>query len=803
MNIISKIIKASLFTSTLAVACLSQYALAADYYVNNDGSDNFDGLSPEQAFQTLDEINSLELQPGDNVYLAAGQTFLGNIKLSNVSGTVELPITISNYGDLSERAIIDAAGELAGIELLNTRHVYLSNLEIVADGGAQQNYRGWSKSPMRLGILIDVNSMDNSKPFGYVTMDNLYIHDIYYEEFGYAGRGSDVNTPNGTQAYGWGVRLYNNNNGTTELSNITMKNSEIADVAHTAFKVTSNSNRDVNQRRWGNVYDVELSNNYFHDIGGPGIQFGGTNSGYVGHNKVHRTGSGDDSRKWSRGSGMWPWGSKNLLIEHNEFTDAQGPADSAGFHIDFNCSNIVVQYNLSKNNAGGFIEILGNNENNSYRYNISINDGYRKKGVDGASHDGKTLWLSGYVGKNNPQIAPKNNYIYNNTIFVNAEQLAQFAVHNETDGLLVANNIFAIEGSSKHIDQAIYQLIDGENPTQDILVSNNVFLSADNWPATLLAQSTNALIGDPQFANKGGYTVADYIPENVTLIANKGIQINAFVDDAIGLVPGFILEKDVLGNAINDNQHIGAISPFDTVSPQAEFSSIVSGTTFEDVVTVTLAFNEDIQDLALANLKVTNGTVSNLNKMTAQQWQFDLMPLTFGDVLVELNSEQVFDLADNAANSASFNIVFEQPQDHNDTKAPVLSMSGPSVTTISNATFNLTLDFDEVIIGFVFSDLVVTNATLSNFTKVTNQQWTVEVTAASNGDVTIQLPENSTHDSAGNGNVEALYSVTYKQNSAIAKPESSAGSGGAILYLLILLVMPLLNKLIKVKLCKY
>ena len=63
---------------------------------------------------------------------------------------------------------------------------------------------------------------------------------------------------------------------------------------------------------------------------------------------------------------------------------ANGPADSAGCHIDFNCDNVIVQYNLSVSNAGGFIEILGNNYNCSYRYNVSVNDGHRIKGKNNA-----------------------------------------------------------------------------------------------------------------------------------------------------------------------------------------------------------------------------------------------------------------------------------------------------------------------------------------------------------------------------------------------------------------------------------
>ena len=119
------------------------------------------------------------------------------------------------------------------------------------------------------------------------------------------------------------------------------------------------------------------------------MQFSGVTDGHIHHNKIDHSGSTADSRNWGRGSGLWTWSCSNIVIEHNRFENANGPGDSAGVHIDYNCNDVVIQYNLSANNAGGFCEILGNNYNCAYRYNISINDGYRVKGVNGAFQEGK------------------------------------------------------------------------------------------------------------------------------------------------------------------------------------------------------------------------------------------------------------------------------------------------------------------------------------------------------------------------------------------------------------------------------
>ena len=76
-----------------------------------------------------------------------------------------------------------------------------------------------------------------------------------------------------------------------------------------------------------------------------------------------------------------------------------------------------------------------------YRYNISINDGHRIKGVDGAFQEGKIFWLSGYQGNKEPK-GPVNSYFYNNTIYSDASIEAKFALDNTSNGIVIANNIF-------------------------------------------------------------------------------------------------------------------------------------------------------------------------------------------------------------------------------------------------------------------------------------------------------------------------------------------------------------------------
>ena len=78
-------------------------------------------------------------------------------------------------------------------------------------------------------------------------------------------------------------------------------------------------------------------------------------------------------------------------------------------HIDFGNKNIFFQYNYSEDSEGGFCEILGKNINSVYRFNVSVNDGFR--------NTNNSIWVSNYAGSGNA-IKSDENYIYNNTIYV-------------------------------------------------------------------------------------------------------------------------------------------------------------------------------------------------------------------------------------------------------------------------------------------------------------------------------------------------------------------------------------------------
>ncbi|MBN7816954.1 right-handed parallel beta-helix repeat-containing protein [Algoriphagus pacificus] len=523
-------------------------SFATEYYFHPRlGNDQNTGKSRDQAFKSLKKVASLDLKGGDKLLLAGGEIFYETLDLTGKNGSVENPILIDSYYEpLSQegkKSQIDAKGLENGILIKNSNYISVKNLKITAAGFDDSSPTG----TMRIGVLISVTKDLNARG---IILEKLEIEDVFYENKGFQRGKDEVRSANGTQKYGWGIRLLNSTESGM-IEEVKILDCRISNLSHTGIKLTGGSNQGIR--------NVTISRNTVSKTGGPGIQMSGVKFVYVSENEVTYSGSNDDSRKWGRGSGLWTWGSSMVLIEKNKFMYANGPGDSAGAHIDFNCDNIVLQYNLSAYNAGGFCEILGNNYNCAYRYNISINDGFREKGKSGAFQEGKVFWLSGYQGNQKARKGPVNSYFYNNTIFVNEKHVSKIAIDNRSRGVLIANNIFHLMGGASLVEGDQYKPDDGESrQVIDVIFENNLFLKNGIWPSSAAILENKSLIGNASFSNPGGLALEDYIPLNKELV-QQGITIPFIPNDDFGLMEGLNLTKDILGNQIFGTPSIGAI----------------------------------------------------------------------------------------------------------------------------------------------------------------------------------------------------------------------------------------------------
>ncbi len=102
-------------------------AHGATYHVDPvRGSDQASGLSPDQAWRTLDRVNAARLRPGDSVLLARGGVWNGQIEVG-VSGSAGAPITFGAYGT-GPRPVLERGDR--GIVSENQRYIEVRDLHI-------------------------------------------------------------------------------------------------------------------------------------------------------------------------------------------------------------------------------------------------------------------------------------------------------------------------------------------------------------------------------------------------------------------------------------------------------------------------------------------------------------------------------------------------------------------------------------------------------------------------------------------------------------------------------------------------
>ncbi|MFR9651352.1 MAG: right-handed parallel beta-helix repeat-containing protein [Rikenellaceae bacterium] len=571
---------------------------AVQIYVNpTSGSDSNNGLSADSAIRSLDRLNTMIEASTQSMEIllyggdAEGTLHRGSIVITSKSE----PIRIGSYPTSGKKARIDTSGEKAAIWIYNTSDVYVSDIKISGNGGSRVD-------DARYAVLIQSNAVQMYN----IAMHNIDIRDMfyynedaldipYYRPCRQWGIENDFN-------YGWGFYANAVNSG-AGIDGLDIIDCTVTNVSYTAFKGTAGSATNK-------IKNMTIDGCTSYLSGGPGSQFTYVDDSVMKNTKIYFAGSRLDPRFWGRGSGMWLMYCNDMTFDSCHFEGAEGIADSCGAHIDHNNTNIIIQRCLSLNNAGGFIAILGGNYNCTYRFNISINDGWRNPNdeaqrshwgwYDGSNSatNGVLITLNGTQGSN--WLESKNTYIYNNTIInTNDSSLDDrgytypfiYELTTVATGIVVQNNIFWIPekmkysynsySSSTGLDKAYnFTVNDGsgrrdmtqaELDAMKVTLDNNLYKRYDGtnmssaYPlpfvgTTSLTETANAVVpehywdttpyqGDPQFANIYSLTAEGAIPSNATLI-NSGKTITYISGDSTGIVGGFDQDTDFFGNPI-------------------------------------------------------------------------------------------------------------------------------------------------------------------------------------------------------------------------------------------------------------
>ena len=473
-----KQIKYQIFVLLLSFSLCAQN----QYYLSSStGNDNNNG-SQTQPWKTLSKLSNTTLGPGDTVYFKKGDTFRGHYVV-NGSGTEGNLITFTSYGSGNQPIISGSSHDDGGGDyreaILVTNHD-----NMVFDGLEIQNHRTISRSGVgdlvSFGIRIEVSNSNvdlNNFSFRNMTFKNVYA--LYWVDPADQNAFNDFEVSGLTFISSWGGII----------NNVIVEESYFTDLQRIGVHIKNTMGKTSTKRNTNFVF----RNNEFFQIGGTCVLPIRTENCLIENNIFNQPGAKTNDKMIGRGSAVWNWYSINTIVQYNQAVNAKGILDSHGIHVDHSNVDTFIQYNYMQDCEGGFVEILGGNQRAVYRFNISVNDGWRVN-PNWANSD-HTIWLNDKIGGQSGHPS-HDSYIYNNTVVINKSGNDAFDTAIDINGqnTRIFNNIFyAVNGSGIGNQQGNYS-------DPNLMMTNNLFFG--NIRNNFKTIDTNRIEVNPVFYNE-------------------------------------------------------------------------------------------------------------------------------------------------------------------------------------------------------------------------------------------------------------------------------------------------------------
>ena len=597
-------------------------ATGTTYYVDsNGGKDSNDGTAENKAFQTLDKVNELNLEPGDTVLLKKGSVFEDQaLKFTKEdSGTAEAPVRISAYGE-GNRPQINTNGhgqwELNyGTPLDNQNHkwkgtvsssILIEDTEYIEIEGLElTNDRNSATDTEKDKEYNDAYAMDRTGVAGvakdngtvdHIVLNDLYIHDVtgnvYNKHMTNGGIYFIVAKP--TNEGETGIARYND----VKITNCSLNKVNRWGIAvgytYQWGQFTTGALSDATMAKYGSS-NVVIENNYLNHVGGDAITTMYLDRPLVQYNVSENAAEQINTTDYSKNqpsldangnvngaqgvgagrvaAGIWPWKCKNAIFQYNEcfrtLNASNGNGDGQPWDADYG-DGTNYQYNYSHGNTASTIMFCGPESiNNTFRYNISQ---YEDMGpLDPAGNTG-------------------NCQVYNNTFFIK-EGLDTIwsTVHRNNGPVDMENNIFYFANKTP-VKVRDWNPENRGNKTY----SNNLYYNITNLPNDAAAVKVDAGTQVLVNAGSGPDSVADdnsarrhEDPTATTVFDGYKLAANSPAINAGKVVVdrnGYTIDHDFFGHKITAVPEIGAAES-DAVAALVLRSNVytVTGTNVSDL----------------------------------------------------------------------------------------------------------------------------------------------------------------------------------------------------------------------------
>jgi len=480
-----------------------------------EGNDTLSGLSPGEAWKSLERINQETFQPGDSILLKRGGAWNGVFEPGG-NGEVNSEIVVASYGT-GDKPVLDAGGAIsdgqefsATIRLFNQEYWTFRDLHVKNYGTSEIG------NPLhKYGILVEGRDIGTLHNFKFI---NLEVTDV---------NGSLESRENGgvcmlISRSENGVEVPSNFDGILVDSCFFYKNSRSA-----FFTVSRWKTRDLTSQfgemtvsgktnEWYPSYNIVVRNSHFDEIGGNGLVIRVAEAPLVEHNLFTRNST------QTTGNASYPYNCNNALWQFNEACYTvynEGDPDASGFDSDYFCKNTIIQYNYSHDNEWGSVLVTCNgninrafNEGTIVRYNVFQNDHHHSVRVSGK---------------------PTNTYIYNNIMYIGEGQINTDIIWHKSWG--------GYPDKTNYFNNIIYNLGTGSNyklgSSTNNLFSNNLYYGnpASNEPLDPYKKTSDPLLMNPGSGEMGFESLDGYMIHSGSPAIDAGMDLNTEnTDDFFG-----------------------------------------------------------------------------------------------------------------------------------------------------------------------------------------------------------------------------------------------------------------------------
>ena len=620
-------------------------ATGTTYYVDSKGgNDSNEGTSEGKAFQTLDKVNTLDLEPGDTVLLKKGSVFEDKaLKFTKEdSGTAEAPVKISTYGEGS-RPQINTNGhglwELNyGTPLDNQNHkwkgtvsssILIEDAEYLEIEGLElTNNRNSATDTEKDKAYNDAYAMDRTGVAGVAkdngTVDHIVLNDLYIHNV--TGNVYNKHMTNGGIYFIVEKPTNEGETGIARYNDIQIRNCSLDTVNRWGIAVgytyqwrqfTTGALSDATMAKYASS-NVVIENNYLNHVGGdaittmyldrPLVQYNVSENAaeqintkdYSQQQPSLDANGNENGKQWVNAgrvaAAIWPWKCKNAIFQYNEcfrtLHASDGNGDGQPWDADYG-DGTNYQYNYSHGNTASTIMFCGPESiNNTFRYNISQ---YEDMGpLDPAGNSG-------------------NCQVYNNTFYIKEGlNTIWHRSHGNGGPVDMENNIFYFAGNTP-------VAVNDWNPSGNKTYSNNLYYNVSIYPNDANPVKVNAGTQVLVNAGSGPDSVADdksarrhEDPTATTVFDGYKLAENSPAINAGKVVVdrnGYTIDHDFFGHKITAVPEIGAAES-DAVAALVLRSNVytVTGTNVSD-----LPKNTTVEDF-LNNVIVDTGVTVTIKE---------------------------------------------------------------------------------------------------------------------------------------------------------------------------------------------